>query len=56
MHWIYDMYDWLGGYPYETASCGDILKIFRSRGFELVKLNDVNNTSCNEFVFIKNKS
>ena len=48
---IYDMYDWLGGYPYETASCSEILDIFKNKGFELIKLKDTNGTGCNQFMF-----
>ena len=56
MSLVYDMFDWLGGYPYETASCGAILNKIRPKGFELVKLKDINGTGCNEFVFERKRA
>lgn len=53
MSMLYDLYDWLGGYPFEVASCGAILDKFREKGFELIRLKDVNYSGCNEFLFIK---
>ncbi|MDR2588751.1 MAG: class I SAM-dependent methyltransferase [Spirochaetales bacterium] len=51
---LYDTFDWLGGYPYETARCGEVLAKFRTYGFELIKLNDSNGgLGCNEFVFVR---
>jgi 2-polyprenyl-6-hydroxyphenyl methylase/3-demethylubiquinone-9 3-methyltransferase len=53
MSQIYDMFDWLGGYPYETASPEKILDTFRSKGFELIKMQTTNGLGTNQFVFLK---
>src|SRR5262249_51333182 len=38
MSWFRDVSDWLGGYPYEAATAGEILAFVRGRfGFELTK-------------------
>lgn len=63
----YDVVDWLGGYPYEYATFGEIKDYMEDLGFELIKaptvlpaekkklLNRVtfNYTGNNEFVFRK---
>ncbi|MGD0013649.1 MAG: class I SAM-dependent methyltransferase [Bryobacteraceae bacterium] len=48
-----DLVDWVGGYPFEVAKPGDILGLYRARGFELTKLKTCNSMGCNEFVFVK---
>ena len=35
MKWYYDVIDWLGGYPYESASPEEIESFFSTRGFTL---------------------
>jgi len=50
----YDMLDWLGGYPFETAEPSEITDFFVAHGFSV----DVTKTcgrrhGCNEFVFQK---
>jgi len=48
----HDYIDWLGGYPFETASSRQVLDFFSRKGYALVKLKDVGGRSgCNEFVF-----
>jgi len=61
----YDVVDWAGGYPYEFASCDEIIGYLTKKGFVLVStptrlptrplklLNrfTLSNTGCNEFVF-----
>ena len=47
-----DMKDWLGGYPFEVATPGQVIEYFCDRGFALVRVKDVGRGSgCNEFVF-----
>jgi SAM-dependent methyltransferase len=40
MSWWRDIEDWLGGYPYEASSPGEVLAHLRRAGFELVRLQD----------------
>ena len=37
MDWSHDMDDWLGGFPYESASLDEVLGFLRQRGFVAVK-------------------
>jgi 2-polyprenyl-3-methyl-5-hydroxy-6-metoxy-1,4-benzoquinol methylase len=54
MAYTTDLFDWLGGYPFEVAKPGDIFDFFRAKGFELVKLKTVGiGLGNNEYVFIK---
>ena len=48
----YDIVDWVGGYPYETATPDEIFDFYRARGFSLrrMKCGGVG-LGCNEFVF-----
>jgi 2-polyprenyl-3-methyl-5-hydroxy-6-metoxy-1,4-benzoquinol methylase len=47
-----DMFDWLGGYPFEVSKPEEILRFFRERGFELENLRTCGGRmGCNEFVF-----
>ena len=49
-----DALDWLGGYPFETATCDEIFRFYRDRGFTLVEMNSMGaGSGCNEFVFRK---
>ena len=50
----WDMIDWLGGYPFETAKPEDIFHFFRDCGFVLEELKTCGGRlGCNEFVFHK---
>ena len=52
MEFLHDARDWLGGFPYEFATAGEVFHYVRERhGFELVALNTVEGNACNEFVF-----
>ncbi len=51
----YDTIDWVGGYPFETATAKEILDFFRNRGFESVNSKLKTGIGCSEFVFIKNQ-
>jgi 2-polyprenyl-6-hydroxyphenyl methylase/3-demethylubiquinone-9 3-methyltransferase len=49
-----DIVDWVGGYPYETATPDEIFDFYRERGFTLTKLKCGGvGLGCNEFVFSK---
>jgi len=49
-----DLTDWVGGYPFEVATPGQIFDFYRERGFFLVKLRTCGGSlGCNEFVFEK---
>lgn len=49
-----DLKDWLGGYPFETATPNQIQDVFKD-DFELINIKTVGNKlGCNEFVFKKN--
>jgi SAM-dependent methyltransferase len=46
--------DWVGGYPFEVATPGQIFNFYRERGFVLTKLRTCGGSlGCNEFVFEK---
>ena len=50
----YDIFDWLGGYPFEVAKPEEILSLYRDRGFNLTQLKTCGGRhGCNEFVFAK---
>ncbi|MCR5303398.1 MAG: class I SAM-dependent methyltransferase [Lachnospiraceae bacterium] len=49
-----DFYDWIGGWPFETAKPEEILDFYRKRGFTLEKLYTCGNgKGCNQFLFKK---
>ncbi len=47
-----DVVDWVGGYPFEVATPGEIFEFYRKKGLQLVKLHSSNAHGCNEFVFV----
>jgi 2-polyprenyl-6-hydroxyphenyl methylase/3-demethylubiquinone-9 3-methyltransferase len=52
MSWFRDVSDWLGGYPYEAATPGEVLDFVRSRfGFELIKQKIDCGLGVSEFLF-----
>lgn len=52
MDFHYNVVDWVGGYPYEYASTGEIVRMVEPLGFECVHIADTEvPTGCNEFVF-----
>jgi 2-polyprenyl-6-hydroxyphenyl methylase/3-demethylubiquinone-9 3-methyltransferase len=54
MSWWYDIADWLGGYPYEFASAGEVFEFCRHElGLSLEKLKTTSSIGCNEFLFIR---
>ena len=54
MSFWHNLVDWVGGYPFEVATPGQIFDFFRERGFHLTKLRTCGGSlGCNEFVFEK---
>jgi 2-polyprenyl-6-hydroxyphenyl methylase/3-demethylubiquinone-9 3-methyltransferase len=52
MSWRRDVTDWLGGYPYEAATPGEILEFVRRKcNFVLIKQNIDLHLGVSEFVF-----
>lgn len=50
----YDMFDWLGGYPFEVAAPTEISEFYNARGFRLIASKTCGRRmGCNEFVFEK---
>lgn len=51
----YDLYDWLGGYPFEVSTPQQIFEFYKSCGYQLAKLKTVGGRlGCNEYVFQRN--
>jgi 2-polyprenyl-6-hydroxyphenyl methylase/3-demethylubiquinone-9 3-methyltransferase len=48
---VIDWFDWLGGYPFEPATPGEIFDVYRRAGFTLVGLRTTYTLGNNEFVF-----
>lgn len=46
-----DAIDWIGGFPFEVASCEAVNDFFEKRGFTLRTLKRTSGSGCNEFVF-----
>lgn len=60
MRWHHDVHDWLGGYPYESASPADVEKFLSDRGFILERtfihkapIAGLLGTGCNEYLFTR---
>jgi 2-polyprenyl-3-methyl-5-hydroxy-6-metoxy-1,4-benzoquinol methylase len=57
MDFFYDVVDWVGGYPYEYATIGEMEEMCRPLGLSLVRaVPAIVPTGCNEFVFRKSNS
>ena len=53
----HDIVDWVGGYPYETATPEEIFDFYGTRGFRLITLKCGGvGLGCNEFVFTRERS
>ncbi len=51
----YDLYDWLGGYPFEVSTPQQIFEFYKSYDYRLTKLKTVGGRlGCNEYVFQRN--
>jgi 2-polyprenyl-6-hydroxyphenyl methylase/3-demethylubiquinone-9 3-methyltransferase len=54
MSWWHDLVDWLGGYPYEFASAGEIFMFCHEQlGMELERLSTTCSIGCHEFLFVR---
>jgi SAM-dependent methyltransferase len=51
MSWWHDIVDWVGGYPYESASPGNVFDFYHKRGFTLTRLVVHPHTANGEYVF-----
>jgi len=52
MDFWHDVRDWVGGFPYEYATAGEVFAYLHDRhGMELVYLNTHDGHVCNEFTF-----
>jgi len=50
MNLWHDAVDWIGGYPFETATPSDLGTFFIQRGFEIITKKLKTGSGCNEFV------
>ena len=49
---IHDLFDWLGGYPFEVAKPEQVFDLYRRHGFDLIRLiTCAGGLGCNQFVF-----
>lgn len=59
MNFHTDVHDWMGGYPYESASVDDVRTHMRELGFEIVALHPVKGgirpfgTGCAEYTLVR---
>jgi 2-polyprenyl-6-hydroxyphenyl methylase/3-demethylubiquinone-9 3-methyltransferase len=54
MSWWYDCLDWIGGYPFETATPQAVFDFLQARGFVLERLTTCGGgPGCNQFVLRK---
>ncbi len=52
MSFWYDVRDWVGGFPYEFATAGEVFNYVHAKhSLELVYLNTHDGHGCNEFTF-----
>lgn len=49
----HDWLDWVGGYPFETASVNEIFDFYQQRGFVLERLKATSKSGCSQFVLRK---
>ena len=49
----HDWIDWIGGYPFETATIDEIFEFYQQRGFVLERLRGTAGLGCNQFVLRK---
>lgn len=53
MDFVHDVRDWLGGFPYEYATAGELFEYVRKKhGFVLERLRTGDGNICNEFLFV----
>ena len=52
MEFMHDVRDWLGGFPYEFATSGEVFEhVHRRTGYQLERLITWEGNACNEFLF-----
>jgi 2-polyprenyl-6-hydroxyphenyl methylase/3-demethylubiquinone-9 3-methyltransferase len=52
MEFLHDVRDWLGGFPYEYATSGEVFDhVHRRTGYQLERLVTWEGNACNEFLF-----
>ncbi len=52
MDFLHDVRDWVGGFPYEYATAGEIFSYLHGKfDLELDYLNSHDGHGCNEFTF-----
>lgn len=50
MNLWYDVVDWIGGYPFETASAESLQRFFENRNFTLTNVRLKSGSGCNELI------
>jgi 2-polyprenyl-6-hydroxyphenyl methylase/3-demethylubiquinone-9 3-methyltransferase len=54
MDFRHDVRDWLGGFPYEFATAGEVFEyVHRKHGVQLERLRTGDGNLCNEFLFVR---
>jgi SAM-dependent methyltransferase len=62
MNYWHDAHDWLGGYPYESASAEEVAAFMKRQGFTLLKSFNTESSlgltgsGCAEYLFIRNQT
>lgn len=56
MSFWYDIFDWMGGYPFEVATPQEIVAFFETRGFIKQRVVPSPGHGCNQFVFRRARS
>ncbi|HEV2833966.1 MAG TPA: class I SAM-dependent methyltransferase [Pyrinomonadaceae bacterium] len=52
----HDAVDWIGGYPYEVATAGQLTDFFKAKGFDVLQVKRPDyKLGCNELVFARHK-
>jgi 2-polyprenyl-6-hydroxyphenyl methylase/3-demethylubiquinone-9 3-methyltransferase len=52
----HDAVDWIGGYPYEVATAGQLIDFFKIKGFEVLQVKRPDyKLGCNELVFARHE-
>jgi cyclopropane fatty-acyl-phospholipid synthase-like methyltransferase len=59
MDWSHDVHDWLGGYPYESASAAHVRSFLGGLGLDVIREfseppgNGITGSGCDEFVALR---
>ena len=62
MLWFYDSRDWLGGYPYESATKEEIVEFMKLKGFKILKTRNTKpsfgifGSGCADYLFQKQQN